>query len=327
MFAPSARCDPPGRLASPLLAWSTFARDDAGAHRPRRDRQLPQRGDAARLRRAADRDAAGRGDRRRQRLAGRLGGDDRRSRRRDRPLAAQRRLLLRLQPRRRARARAVPAVPQPGRAHRARGAGDAASTRCERDPASGWSGRSCSSPATSSPSAVRRFPRHRSTFAQALFLHRLWPRPRWSDEFVRDRAAYEHDRDVRLAVRRVHADPPRALRGDRRLRRALLPLLRGHGPLPAGLGFRAAGCASSPAPSCATSAARRRAPARRSRSLLAAASCTRASTIVPPRLASTPLGVALGEATHAVTAVKRPRSRRGHLAALRAVSARADPRL
>jgi GT2 family glycosyltransferase len=30
-------------------------------------------------------------------------------------------------------------------------------------------------------------------------------------------------------------------------------------------------------------------------------------------------GVALGEATHAVTAFQRPRSRRGHLAAVRAV--------
>ena len=39
----------------------------------------------------------------------------------------------------------------------------------------------------------RRFPRLRSTFAQALFLQRLAPHASWSDEVVRDRAAYDHD--------------------------------------------------------------------------------------------------------------------------------------
>lgn len=37
----------------------------------------------------------------------------------------------------------------------------------------------------------RRFPRLRSTYARALFLHRLFPRAAWSDELVRERAAYE----------------------------------------------------------------------------------------------------------------------------------------
>ena len=36
----------------------------------------------------------------------------------------------------------------------------------------------------------RRFPRLRSTYAQALFLHRLFPRATWTDELVRDDAAY-----------------------------------------------------------------------------------------------------------------------------------------
>src|SRR5207248_7791719 len=36
-----------------------------------------------------------------------------------------------------------------------------------------------------------RFPALRSAFAQALFLHRLFPRAGWSDEVVRDPAAYE----------------------------------------------------------------------------------------------------------------------------------------
>lgn len=39
--------------------------------------------------------------------------------------------------------------------------------------------------------SLRRFPRLRSTYAQALFLHRLFPRAEWSDELVRDRSAYE----------------------------------------------------------------------------------------------------------------------------------------
>jgi N-acetylglucosaminyl-diphospho-decaprenol L-rhamnosyltransferase len=38
--------------------------------------------------------------------------------------------------------------------------------------------------------SLRRFPRLRSTYAVALFLHRLFPRATWSDELVRDPAAY-----------------------------------------------------------------------------------------------------------------------------------------
>ena len=37
----------------------------------------------------------------------------------------------------------------------------------------------------------RRFPRLRSTYSQAFFLHRLFPRASWTDELVRDQAAYE----------------------------------------------------------------------------------------------------------------------------------------
>jgi N-acetylglucosaminyl-diphospho-decaprenol L-rhamnosyltransferase len=37
----------------------------------------------------------------------------------------------------------------------------------------------------------RRFPRLRSTYARALFLHRLFPGASWTDELVRARAAYE----------------------------------------------------------------------------------------------------------------------------------------
>ena len=37
----------------------------------------------------------------------------------------------------------------------------------------------------------RRFPRFSSTYAHALFLHRLFPRAAWASELVRDPAAYE----------------------------------------------------------------------------------------------------------------------------------------
>ena len=39
--------------------------------------------------------------------------------------------------------------------------------------------------------SLRRFPRPRSTFAQALFLHRLFPQAAWVDEVVREPSAYE----------------------------------------------------------------------------------------------------------------------------------------
>jgi N-acetylglucosaminyl-diphospho-decaprenol L-rhamnosyltransferase len=39
--------------------------------------------------------------------------------------------------------------------------------------------------------SLRRFPRLRSTYAQALFLHRLFPHATWTDEVIRDRTAYE----------------------------------------------------------------------------------------------------------------------------------------
>jgi GT2 family glycosyltransferase len=37
----------------------------------------------------------------------------------------------------------------------------------------------------------RRFPRLRSTYAQALLLHRLFPKAAWTDEVIRDPAVYE----------------------------------------------------------------------------------------------------------------------------------------
>jgi len=42
--------------------------------------------------------------------------------------------------------------------------------------------------------SLRRFPRLRSSFAQAFFLHRVFPEATWVDEVIRDPAAYEHAR-------------------------------------------------------------------------------------------------------------------------------------
>jgi N-acetylglucosaminyl-diphospho-decaprenol L-rhamnosyltransferase len=44
--------------------------------------------------------------------------------------------------------------------------------------------------------SLRRYPRVRSTFAQALFLHRLFPTADWTDELIRGGDAYRHARLV-----------------------------------------------------------------------------------------------------------------------------------
>jgi N-acetylglucosaminyl-diphospho-decaprenol L-rhamnosyltransferase len=47
--------------------------------------------------------------------------------------------------------------------------------------------------------SLRRFPRVRTTFAQALYLHRLAPRAGWADEVIRDEAVYARPGDVEWA--------------------------------------------------------------------------------------------------------------------------------
>src|SRR5439155_2634693 len=42
----------------------------------------------------------------------------------------------------------------------------------------------------------RRFPRLRSTYARAVFLHRAAPRATWTDEIVRDERKYEQPRSA-----------------------------------------------------------------------------------------------------------------------------------
>jgi N-acetylglucosaminyl-diphospho-decaprenol L-rhamnosyltransferase len=44
--------------------------------------------------------------------------------------------------------------------------------------------------------SLRRFPRLRSTYARAFFLHRLFPQASWTDEIVRDEREYERPQTV-----------------------------------------------------------------------------------------------------------------------------------
>lgn len=164
----------------------------------------------------------------------------------------------------------------------------------------------------------RRFPRLRSTFSQALFLHRFWPHAAWSDELVRDTSVYERAGTpdwVSGACMLVRRDAFEAVGGfDERFflyceDTDLCRCLRGAGHLirfePAAE-IRHVGGASSGAGETQAIAARSRVRyARKHLGPLAA----RIET----------LGVALGEVTHAATAVSRPARRRGHIAALRAV--------
>lgn len=61
----------------------------------------------------------------------------------------------------------------------------------EENPAAGAVAPKILRPDGSFEYSLRRFPRLRSTFAQAMFVDRLLPRARWADEMVRDHAAYE----------------------------------------------------------------------------------------------------------------------------------------
>jgi N-acetylglucosaminyl-diphospho-decaprenol L-rhamnosyltransferase len=63
----------------------------------------------------------------------------------------------------------------------------------EDDPRAGAVGPRIVEPDGSLDLSQRRFPRLASTYAQALFLHRLLPHALWTDEVVHDRAVYERE--------------------------------------------------------------------------------------------------------------------------------------
>lgn len=62
----------------------------------------------------------------------------------------------------------------------------------EENPAVGGVGPRIVDPDGSLDYSQRRFPRVRSTYARALFLHRLLPRASWTDELIRNERSYEH---------------------------------------------------------------------------------------------------------------------------------------
>lgn len=163
----------------------------------------------------------------------------------------------------------------------------------------------------------RRFPRRRSTFAQAIFLHRLRPHAAWSDEVVRDEGAYAGPGSpewVSGACVLVRREAFEAVGGwdedfflyceDTDLCRRLWSAGWQVRYEPAAVISHVGGASSEEGQTRAIAASSRITYARKH-------SAGRAPLIEAA-------GVALGEATHAVTAVRRPSSRRGHLAALRA---------
>jgi N-acetylglucosaminyl-diphospho-decaprenol L-rhamnosyltransferase len=165
--------------------------------------------------------------------------------------------------------------------------------------------------------SLRRFPRLRSTFAKALFLHRLLPLASWTDELVRDPAAYERAATaewVSGACMLVRRDAYEAIGGfdegmflyceDTDL--CLRLWQAGHEVRfePAALVRHVGGASSGAGETQAIAARSRIYYARKHQSRLAA------------RLEA--LGVALDEATHAAAALTRPANRRGHVKALRA---------
>jgi len=164
--------------------------------------------------------------------------------------------------------------------------------------------------------SVRRFPRLRSTYAKALFLHRAWPRAAWTDELVRDPAVYERADTAEwvsgacMLVRRDAFDRLAGFDEDLflycedtdiclRLWQAGLSVRFE----PAATVRHVGGASSGVGETQAIAARSRVHYARKHRGPVAA---------LLERI-----GVALDEATHALANVARPASRRGHLAALR----------
>jgi N-acetylglucosaminyl-diphospho-decaprenol L-rhamnosyltransferase len=172
----------------------------------------------------------------------------------------------------------------------------------------------------------RSFPRLRSTWSQALFLHRIAPLARWADELIRDPAAYARTGSPEwlsgacLLVRRSALAAVGGLDERfflycedidlcRRLREA------GHELRfePAAT-VRHRGGASAPLESTLPIYAL-------SRVLYARKHYPRLA--VPLEVA----GVVLGEATHILTSIRRPSLARGHAAALRAALRNPAPAL
>ncbi len=164
----------------------------------------------------------------------------------------------------------------------------------------------------------RRFPRRRSTYAQALFLHRVWPNAAWTDELIRDAARYDAPGSPEwvsgacMLVRRTVLEQIGGL-DERfflycedidlcaRIRAA------GHGIayVPDAVAQHEGGVSAPREDLLAVYARNRVRYARKHGSAVAAV--------------LEGAGVALGHATHALTSIARPAALRGHLRALAAV--------
>jgi N-acetylglucosaminyl-diphospho-decaprenol L-rhamnosyltransferase len=166
--------------------------------------------------------------------------------------------------------------------------------------------------------SLRRFPRLRSTYAQALFLHRILPRAGWTDELVRDPDAYARPGDpdwvsgACMLVRRSALTEVGGLDEGFFLYCEDIDLcarLRD-----AGWGIRYVPAASARHEG-GVSGPREELLRIYARNRVRYARIHARPAVVPLEA----LGVILGHATHAVAAVTRPRLLRGHLAALAAV--------
>ena len=174
-----------------------------------------------------------------------------------------------------------------------------------------------------SPS-LRRFPRRRSTFAQALFLHRVLPNASWTDEVIREPAAYERVWEPEwvsgacMLIRREALEAVRGLDEDFFLYCEDIDLcarIRDAGwsiRYEPGATISHEGGHSAPREELLVLSARNR--------VLYARKHNR-----PYEVPLEAAGVALSHLTHAITALPRPAVRRGHLKALAA--AVAAPRL
>jgi N-acetylglucosaminyl-diphospho-decaprenol L-rhamnosyltransferase len=170
----------------------------------------------------------------------------------------------------------------------------------------------------------RRFPRLQSTFAQALFLHRLLPRASWTDELIRDPAAYERPGTpewISGACMLLRREAFEAIEGfDERFflyceDTDLCLRLRN-----AGYEVRFESAAKVDHVGGGSSGTgETRAIGARSRVLYAR------KHLGAPAARLEAVGIALYEATHAATAVHRPAARRGHSAALRRILAPSEP--
>ena len=164
----------------------------------------------------------------------------------------------------------------------------------------------------------RRFPQLRSTFAQALFLHRIWPHASWTDELVRNPDAYERAGSpdwVSGACMLIRRDVLEAIGGldedfflycedidlCARIRKA-------------GWSIRFDPAARMQHEGGASRAREQLFPVYARNRILYARKHSRRASVPLQRV-----GVALGHATHAITSLARPRVAYGHMRAFAAV--------